>query len=78
MWLLSSTLLLVVFPAGIVAVGVLTRGHSHYTTLICGASTMQVSQCSTIVPIVFFPSGSDKQLGQLFCHLRPTLMENSC
>ena len=54
MWLLSSTLLLVVFPAGIVVVGVLTRRRSYYTTLACGASTMQVSQCSTIVPIVFF------------------------
>ena len=38
MLLLSSILLLVVFPAGILAVGILTRGYSYYTTLVSGAS----------------------------------------
>ena len=38
MLLLSFILLLVVFPAGIVAVGILTRAYSYCTTLVSGAS----------------------------------------
>ena len=37
MFLFSFILSLIVFPAGIVAIGVITRKHSWYLTLACGA-----------------------------------------
>lgn len=37
MWLFSFIALLVVFPAGIIAIGVLTKAYSYQTTLVCGA-----------------------------------------
>ena len=37
MLLFSSLVLLVVFPAGVLATGLLTRTYSCYTTLVCGA-----------------------------------------
>ena len=37
MWLFSFILTLVILPAGIIAVGILTKTRSHYLTLIYGA-----------------------------------------
>ena len=54
MWLLSFILLLVVFPAGIVAVGVLTRGSSYYTTPACGASSGLVLSCMALLLLLDF------------------------
>ena len=49
MWLFSFVVLLVVFPAGIVAVGLLTRTHSRYMTLVCGAFFGVAIYCMTLL-----------------------------